>query len=110
MPGLSLQTRVRFAIILMMSLSLGVFLVLPLEDLPETAFDESETQPLESTVSFSGWPLQVAVRANRPSRSLGDDLGVSSRVKGYVGHGERTPPAAHPISDFTTILDPSLRC
>ena len=98
----------RFAIIIVMSLALGLFLALPLEDLPETAFDESQTQPLERPVLFTGRPLHVAARADRPSRNLEDELGVSSMMS--VGDAERTSPPLHPNPDSITILDHSLRC
>jgi len=103
------MTVVRFAIIVLMSLSLGVFLVLPLEDLPETAFDESETPPFESTALFSGRLLQALVRTPELKLKLDAQFRLDSLARPQ-GQVERRPSLAHPISDSITILDHSLRC
>jgi hypothetical protein len=45
--------KVRFAFILSLAIVLGLFLAVPAEDVPETAFDESETPAYEGTPPFS---------------------------------------------------------
>ena len=44
---------VRFAFVLLVTMVLGLFLAVPAEDVPETAFDESETLPYQGTPLFS---------------------------------------------------------
>jgi len=43
----------RFAFVLSLTLVLGLFLTVPVEDIPETAFDESETPAYQGTPLFS---------------------------------------------------------
>lgn len=45
--------NVRFVFVLLLTMVLGLFLAVPAEDISETAFDESETLPYESTPLFS---------------------------------------------------------
>src|SRR5271165_5704965 len=45
--------KVRFAFVLSLAIALGLFLAVPAEDVPETAFDESETPAYEGTPLFS---------------------------------------------------------
>lgn len=66
-----LKTRVarviksQFAIALLMMLALGLPLALPAEDVPETAFDESEAAPYEGTPLFSIVLPPVAARTTQ---------------------------------------------
>ena len=102
----SARSAIVFLVILTMGLSLSV---LP-EDVAETAFDESDTQPYESTALFS-----IIVRL-AAARTAADGLtGVSPlRFAPVTGcSGCRLPYErllAHPDSDSLTILDCSLRC
>ena len=45
--------KVRFAFVLSLAIVLGLFLAVPVEDIPETAFDESETPAYEGTPLFA---------------------------------------------------------
>ena len=110
MSTVSLVTAVRFTIVLVMILGLGLFLTVPLEDLPETAFDESETQPLEGIPLFSTALLQAQARTPQPKLKLDARFRSDSTTEPHEPHVERVLPSSHPISDSITILDHSLRC
>ena len=63
MMSKSMKT-VRFVFVLLLTVVLGLFLAVPAEDVPETAFDESETLPYEGTPLFSiEVPLAAAPQA-----------------------------------------------
>ena len=52
-------TKPRFAIVFLMVLTLGLFVGFAAEDIPETAYDESDAVPYEGTLSSQprsrGW-------------------------------------------------------
>jgi hypothetical protein len=72
-------TKPRFAIVVLMVLTLGLSVGFAAEDVPETAYDESETAPYEGTPLFSIATPPVAARTTEkvPS-SLRPELGPSS--------------------------------
>ena len=100
------RSAIVFLVILTMGLSLSV---LP-DDIAETAFDESETQPYETTPLFSIVVRPVVARTAANGLTCVSPL----RFAPVTGRGgcrrpyERVP--AHPDSDSLTILDCSLRC
>ena len=47
------MTKSRPALVLLIAVVLGVSVAVPAEDVPETAYDESESLPYESTSVFS---------------------------------------------------------
>jgi hypothetical protein len=79
--------NLRSALVLLLIIVLGLSLAVVPENLPETAFRESEMQPYVSTLLFSIVVLQVSA---------------------WAAEDERVP--AHPDSDSLAILDCSLRC
>ena len=98
-----------YILVLFVLLVFGVSLAVPAEDVPETAYDESESLPCESTSVFSiAVPKTVAqapaVRIRVPLFRLG-----SLRRFGTQRLDHRTG-SPYPISDSLTILDHSLRC
>jgi len=100
---------VPFAIVSVAILTLGLSLVVPAEDLPETAYDESESLLYINTSALSiAVPTAVtrapAVRTRVPLLHLGFLRGLSAQG---VHHGIGSP---YPISDSLVILDHSFRC
>ena len=69
----------RSAIVLLLLLGFGVSLAVPAQDLPDTAYDESETLPYESTPLFSiVVPLVAAWTPQAVPKSLHSKLGAPS--------------------------------
>src|SRR5690242_3418629 len=100
------RSAIVFLVILTMGLSLSV---LP-EDVAETAFDESETQPYENNPLFSivVWLVAARTAADRLTRVFPLRFAPMSGRYGRRRRHERL--LAHPDSDSLTILDCSLRC
>ena len=68
---MSVATKPGFAIVFLMMLTLGLPLGFPAENVPETAYDESEALPYESVPVFSiGVPPAAAQTAKRVLSSL----------------------------------------
>jgi hypothetical protein len=100
----------RSAILFFVILTLGLSLAVVPEDVPETAFDESETQPYEGTPLFSIVVRPVAARAAEGGLTCVSPLRfapVTGRCQCRLQY-ERV--SAHPDSNSLTILDCSLRC
>lgn len=100
----------QFAIIFLVSLTVGLSPAVPIEDLSETAFDESETLPYESTPLFSSVALQARARTPQPMLKPGSPFHLGSLTRRCERRAEHRAWSAHPISDSLTILDHSLRC
>ncbi len=64
--------KVRFAFVLSLAIVLGLFLAVPVEDVPETAFDESETPAYEGTPVFSIEVPQAPALEAQDVRSAAD--------------------------------------
>jgi len=64
--------EVRLALVFVLAMVLGLFLAVPAEDVPETAFDESETQPYEGSPLFKVMPPQAAAPEAQDARSALD--------------------------------------
>jgi len=90
-------------------LSLGLCLVVPAKDVPETAYDESEALPYASTSVFSVPVPNAAVRAPSGRRIVAVAHPDSLRGFGAQGLDHRSG-SPHPISDSLIILVQSLRC
>ena len=99
------RSAIVFLVILTLGLSLGV---LP-EDVAETAFDESETLPYESTPLFSMAVRLVAALAVRTTTRI-SALSGGSLTKHCAFCPERRARPRHTTSDFLTILNHSFRC
>ncbi len=98
-----------FVLILFVILGFGLSLAVPAEDVPETAYDESEGVPYEGTPRFSiVLPLDSAriAKAELSCDSLPHFNSLTKRCKRHRennGHSPRIP-------DSLTILNHSLRC
>ena len=101
--------RVQFATVFLVSLTLGLSLDVPMEDLSDTVFDESETLPYESTPLFR-ITVQVSSRIPQPVLKLGSPFHLGSLTRRCERRPEHRSWSAHPVSDSLTILDHSLRC
>jgi hypothetical protein len=97
-----------FLLILFVLLGFGASLAVPTEDLPETAYDESESLPYETTPPLCGdlvreSALTLQVVPVVPSSLFSTPKHALDRA-GYRGL------AAHHIPDSLIIVDHSLRC
>ena len=69
----------RCILVLLVVLGFGLYLAIPAEDVPETAYDESEAVPYESTPLFSiVMPLAPARMTQAVPNSLHPKLGAPS--------------------------------
>jgi hypothetical protein len=85
-------------------LGFGVPLAVLAEDVPETAYDESEALPYESIALPSILLRPVVARTPQPTLKSGS---LNRRREGRAEHEARS---AHPASNSLTIFDHSLRC
>jgi hypothetical protein len=96
----------RRALVLLAAFSLSLSFAVPVEDVQETAYDESESVPYEGTPLFSTAPRQAAlVFQFSPIHPF--DLGPALS-HGVVRAGSEV--AAHPASGSLIILVHFLRC
>ena len=98
-----------FTLIFFALLSLGLFMGVPAEDLAETAFDESESQPCEGTALFSIAGADTlaqapTLRCRTSLLRLGSSIRLGTKL---LSHGL---DPAHQISNFLVIFEHSLRC
>jgi hypothetical protein len=108
----SLQTEVRmrrlhYVLVLLATFALSVSFAVPAEDLPETAYDESESLPYEMTPQLSGDLVEESAPTLQVVLIAPSDF--STPRQALVRAGCRNL-AAHPISDSLVILDHTLRC
>ena len=97
----------RCALVLLAAFSLSLSFAVPVEDVLETDYDESEPVPYESTPLFST-ALPQAARALQFSPTLPFDLGPTFSHDAVRARWELA--AHHPISGSLIILVHSLRC
>jgi hypothetical protein len=95
--------------ILLLLLSFSVCQALPAEDVPETAYDESEGLPYEATPLFSIVVPQASARIGKASLSCDSQLHYKPLTKRCERRRENN---ARPslVQDSLTILNHSLRC
>jgi hypothetical protein len=89
---------------------LGVSSIIPMRNLPETPYDESESMPYESTPLFSVEVLQqlAVVPPAKLKSFLPFDLRSPARLdESEAPEGKRT---AYPVFEALTIRYHSLRC
>jgi len=98
----------RICLALFVAFVLGLSLLVPAEDIPETAYDESEALPYRRT---PGWSLAVAqpiavlpAICRRASR-----LGRPALARSMDGPGRKNSSSVR-IFHSLTILDHSFRC
>ena len=103
------MSGLRSALVVIIALVLGVSFTVPAEDVPETAYDEPESLPCESTPVVS-----MAV----PATSIPAGLFVGFRTSWFnfrfknrsgMQFAEATG-VLYPICDVLTLLTRSLRC
>jgi hypothetical protein len=97
----------RFALVLFLLLSFGVSLSVAAEDIPETAYDESEPLPYEDTPLFSMVALQASASMTQADycNALCFD---PSRKRSKLRCENSALPACGAASLF--VLNHSLRC
>ena len=98
----------RSALILLATFTLISFFTVPAEDLPETAYDESESLPYEMTPLLSGNIVQESAPAPQIMPiGRSDSLTMPRQALGRAGCREL---AAHHRPNSLIILDHTLRC
>ncbi|MBZ5571542.1 MAG: hypothetical protein LAO09_06670 [Acidobacteriia bacterium] len=100
----------RSAIVFLVILTMGLSLAVLPEDAAETAFDESEALPYESTPLFSSYVWQESRRATQSVLESGFLFQSGSLTRANEIRVGQRKQSLHPISDSLTILDHSLRC
>jgi hypothetical protein len=96
-------------VLLLLLLGLGVSLAVPAEDVPETAYDESETLPYLSAAVFSITVTHASDRTAKANLVCEFLLHFNSPMKRC--HGCRANNGRlHRLSGSPTILNHSLRC
>ena len=98
----------RFALVLFATFALSVSFAAPAEDLPETAYDESESLPYEMTLPFSGDVVQESAPIFQVVPIVPSSL--FSTPKHASSQAGRRELAAHHRSNSLIILDQTLRC
>ena len=94
----------RSVLVLLAAFALSMSFAIPVEDLPDTSYDESEAAPYERTPPFSVMQqeFELAPGSEFPSSSSGK-LNTKYALS-------RRSAKTHPVCDSVTILDHSLRC
>ena len=90
-------------------LGFGVSLAVPAEDVPETAYDESEGLPYEGTPPFSSVGPQALARIAKAELSCDSLLRFNSLMKRCKRRRENNG-RSHCVPDFLTIVNHSFRC
>lgn len=91
-------------LLLCVLLGFGMSVVISAEDVPDTAYDESESLLYEGVPVFS-----VALHQSARSPQLGRIVPIDSCPAGRNDE-VRIERTAHPIFDSLIILDQTLRC
>jgi len=94
----------RSALVLLAAFALSLSFAVPIEDVPETSYNESEALPYEGTPPFSIMQQESA---------LASRLESSPQLQREAKREMLAEPSeceAHPICDSVIILDHSLRC
>jgi hypothetical protein len=103
------MSRSRPLLVLLTALVLSVYFAVPAEDVPETAYDESESLPYASTAVFS-----MAVPAAVVPAPVGRPLGPLPRLDSLRRLGtqrlDHRAASPYPICGSLAILDHALRC
>ena len=98
----------RPALVLLLLLGFGVSLAVPVEDVPETAYDESEGLPYEGTPLFSIVAQKASDRTTKAELRSGPLFCFNSSTKrGQRRRKDSTRSHCVPVS--LTILNHSLR-
>jgi hypothetical protein len=98
-----------FIFVLFVLLAFGVCLAVPAEDLPETAYDESEGLPYEPTPLLSAVVVQASAQMTKAEPRCDSLVGFDSLTKRCKRRPENDA-RSHWVPDSLTILHHSLRC
>ena len=102
------MAKARSVLVLLVALMLGLCLAVPAEDVPETAYDESDSLPFQGTLPFSVEipnPFVEVLGLKAPISLL---RSASLRLGAY--HSGHTTSSPFPISVSLTIVDQTFRC
>ena len=101
--------QLRPVLALLLASVLSVSFVVPAEAVAETAYDESESLPYETSALFSiAVPKDVSEPSADPAAASLPRVACLRRLG--LGLLDPRTGSAHPICDSLTILDRSLRC
>ena len=101
--------NVRFVFVLLITIVLGLFLTVPVGDIPETAFDESETPAYEATPLFSIEVPQAAA-LETPDEQSAADLRSGAQSLFTSAHSSGKNATRSPNVRGALALLCSLRC
>ncbi|HYA22617.1 MAG TPA: hypothetical protein VEF05_00565 [Terriglobales bacterium] len=102
------MSKLRCILVVLAALTLCLSSAVPVEDDPETAYDESESLPYEMTPPLCGKIVQESAPAPQVVPIVPSDLFSTPRQA--LGRAGCRKLAAHRISDSLIILDHSRRC
>jgi len=102
------MSHLRCILVVLVAVILGLSFAVPLEDNPETTYDETETLPYESTPLFSSDALVVARPLQSPP-SYASPLGPGYRTSRDQGRPKCRELAVH-AARHLMLLDCQLRC
>lgn len=97
------MTKLRSVLVLLAAFVVSVSFALPAEDVPETAYDESESLLWKSTPVFPIAVLETLAEAPVRARAVAFRKHGPQRIDLRTG-------SSHPVSDSLIILHHSLRC
>jgi hypothetical protein len=103
------MSKLRCVLVVLAALALGLSFAVPVEDVPETPYDESEALPYESTPVFSIM-LRESAGVLQSVLTPAFSLHFHPTVGGDEILTEQWARIPHPIRVSVTILDHSLRC
>jgi hypothetical protein len=103
------MSKLRCVLVVLAALAVSLSFAVPVEDDPETPYDESESLPCESTPVFSS-VLQESARALQSVLipALPPRINPTARREEILA--QQSARAPHSICDSITILGHSLRC
>jgi photosystem II stability/assembly factor-like uncharacterized protein len=103
------MTKWRHVLVLLITAVLSLSIAVPVEDVPETAYDESESLPYASTSVFSV-AVTKAVEQAPVVRTRVSLLGCGCLRRLGTQRLDHRTGSPYPISHSLSILDHSLRC
>jgi hypothetical protein len=98
-----------FILIIFVLLAFGGSLAVPAEDVPETAYDESETLPYNGTPLFSIAAPQTSSRIAKAELRCGFLFRSASLMKRCKLRRKNNALPGR-VPDFVTVLNHSFRC
>jgi hypothetical protein len=93
--------------VVLLAFILAVSFTVPAQDVPETAYEESESLPFENSADVS---IVVSEDCTQPITTRHDVVSVGRGLCKCNGQRHRMAGEPHSISTSRIILDCSLRC